>query len=62
MFKGKDKGYNIWPFYHHDAQLGCMKEYHAVSAKIFKSRDKRRKLCHAYLHLKFEKFRATVKH
>lgn len=42
--KNKNKGFNVWPFYHHDPQLGCMKEYNAVSSKIFKAKDKRRKL------------------
>lgn len=43
VFKGKNKGFHIWPFYHHDPQLGCMKEFHGVSAKVFKEKDKRRK-------------------
>lgn len=44
--KNKNQGFNVWPFYHHDPQLGCMKEYNAVSSKVFHIKDKKRKECH----------------
>ena len=60
--KNKDKGFNVWPFYSHDARLGCMKEYGGVSSKVFKILDKKRKKCHAKMYLKFHQFCAPIMH
>ncbi|CAI2363182.1 unnamed protein product [Moneuplotes crassus] len=61
-FKNSSTEFNVWPFYTHDAQLGCMKEYHGVSAKIFKAKAKKREECHSRLFLEFEKFHKNVYH
>jgi hypothetical protein len=59
-FKNIDKGFNVWPFYAHDPLLGCMKEYHGVSSKIFHAKNKRRDEWHWNVYLEFEQFTRPV--
>ena len=60
--KNSDKGFNVWPFYTHDPQLGCMKEYHGVSSKIFQAKRWKRDDWHCKLFLEFQKFPKIVMH
>lgn len=62
ILKNKHKGLNIWPFYKYDPKLGWMKEYGAVSSKIFKILNKMRKKCHSKLFIAFDSFSEKVIH
>ena len=62
IMKQSRKGFHIWPFYKHDPQLGCMKEYHGVSSKIFQAKGKKREECHSKLFIEFQTFTKEVHH
>lgn len=60
--RDKSTALNVWPFYGHDPQLGCMKEYEGVSSKIFQAKDKKRDQCHCKLYLEMQSFVSPVEY